>query len=103
MVLEKVVMPFLEHREGRQVRSIKNSTKVKVNRINNIMIKKINDNSVRVCCGGKGCPVVEKQPDGRYKVTDDDGNVIIIKAEELELMGDAVKTIGGSDDTLICG
>ena len=38
-----------------------------------------------------------------FKVTDDDGNVIIIKAEELELMGDAVKTIGGGDDTLICG
>ena len=41
------------------------------------MIKRINDNSVRVCCGGRGCPVVEKQADGRYKVTDDDGNVII--------------------------
>jgi len=103
MVLEKVVMPFLEHREEKQVKSIRSVIEVKVSSINKYMIKKINDNSVRVCCGGKGCPVVEKQPDGRYKVTDDDGNVIIIKAEELELMGDAVKTIGGGDDTLICG
>lgn len=68
------------------------------------MIKRINDNSVRVCCGGRGCPVVEKQADGRYKVTDDDGNVIIVKSEELELMGDAVKTLNkDSDDQLICG
>ena len=96
-------MLFPVHLDVRQVKSIKNVIEVRVNRINTIMIKRINDNSVRVCCGGKGCPVVEKQADGRYKVTDDDGNVIIIKAEELELMGDAVKTIGGSDDTLICG
>lgn len=66
------------------------------------MINRINDNTVRVCCGGRGCPTVEKLDDGRYKVTDDDGNTVIIKQEELVLMGDAVKTIN-NDDELICG
>lgn len=59
----------------------------------NIMIKKETENKVRVCCGRKGCPTVEKLEDGRFEVTDDDGNKIIVKQEELSLMGDAVNTI----------
>ena len=66
------------------------------------MIKRLTESSVRVCCGKQGCPVVEKIDDDHYKVTDDDGNAIIVKKEELKLMGDAVTTIDG-DDQLICG
>lgn len=66
------------------------------------MIRRLSDNVVKVCCGKNGCPEVEKMEDGRYKVTDDDGNVIIIKKDELKLMGDAVNTLDG-DDQLICG
>ena len=59
------------------------------------MIKKNNDNpnKVTVCCGRKGCSTVEKLEDGRFLVTDDDGNQIVVKQEELSLMGDAVSTI----------
>jgi hypothetical protein len=68
------------------------------------MIKKHNNNpnKVTVCCGRKGCPTVEKLDDGRYKVTDDDGNEIIVKQEELSLMGDAVQTIN-EDQQLLNG
>ena len=66
------------------------------------MIKRLTESSVRVCCGKQGCPVVEKIDEDHYKVTDDDGNAIIVKKEELKLMGDAVTTID-CDDQLICG
>ena len=58
------------------------------------MIKKEGENKVRVCCGKKGCPTVEK--------LDDDGNTIIVKKEELQLMGDAVRTIN-EDQQLLNG
>ena len=66
------------------------------------MIKRLTESSVRICCGNAGCPVVEKIYDDHYKVTDDDGNTIIVKKEELKLMGDAVNTIDG-DEELLCG
>ena len=66
------------------------------------MITRLTDNSVKICCDGKGCPVVEKIDDNSYKVTDDNGNTIIVKKEELKLMADAVTTLN-STDQLICG
>ena len=66
------------------------------------MITRVSDNSVRICCGKQGCPVVEKVDDDHYKVTDDDGNTILVKKEELKLMGDAVNTIDGNEE-LLCG
>ncbi len=48
---------------------------------------------VAVRCGRDSCPTVEKLEDGRFLVTDDDGNQIVVKQEELALMGDAVNTI----------
>lgn len=69
------------------------------------MIKKNENNpkKVTVCCGRKGCPTVEKLDDDSYKVTDDDGNTIIVKKEELQLMGDAVRTINEGDQQLLNG
>ena len=64
------------------------------------MIKRLTESSVRVCCGKAGCPVVEKIDDDHYKVTDDDGNAIVVKKEELKLMGDAVNTIDGDQQLL---
>tara|TARA_R110001583_G_scaffold163485_1_gene315594 strand:+ start:135 stop:335 length:201 start_codon:yes stop_codon:yes gene_type:complete len=66
------------------------------------MIKRLTENSVKVCCGRTGCPVIEKIDEDHYKVTDDDGNAIVVKKEELKLMGDAVNTIDG-DQELLCG
>ena len=66
------------------------------------MITRLSENSVKVCCGNSGCPVVEKIDDEHYQVTDDEGNTIVVKKEELKLMGDAVNTIDG-DEKLLCG
>ena len=66
------------------------------------MIKRLTENSVKVCCGRSGCPVIEKIDEDHYKVTDDDGNTIVVKKEELKLMGDAVNAIDG-DQELLCG
>ena len=66
------------------------------------MIKKLTENSVKICCGKQGCPVIKKIDDDHYKVTDDEGNTIVVKKEELKLMGDAVTTIDG-DEKLLCG
>ena len=62
------------------------------------MIKRLTENSVKVCCGRQGCPVIEKVD--HYKVTDDDGNTIVVKKEELKLMGDAVNTLDGDQQLL---
>jgi hypothetical protein len=66
------------------------------------MIKRLTENSVKVCCGRTGCPVIEKIDEDHYKVTDDEGNTIVVKKEELKLMGDAVNAIDG-DQELLCG
>ncbi len=57
------------------------------------MIIPVNKNSVRLCCDGKGCPVVEDLNNGTVKITDDDGNTIVVKKEEALLISDGVKTI----------
>jgi len=58
------------------------------------MIKIINDNSVKLCCKGRGgCPVVTELQDGMVEITDDFGNKIIVKKDEALLISDGVKTI----------
>ena len=66
------------------------------------MIRKLDDNTVKVCCSLNGCPTVEKIDEVYYKVTDDSGNSIVVKRDELELMGDAITTIN-EDQQLING
>jgi hypothetical protein len=65
------------------------------------MIKQESANSVRLCCNGKGCPVVTKGDDGFVTITDDFGNTIKVKTEEAELISDGVKVLGGQK--VICG
>lgn len=54
---------------------------------------RLNDNSVKLCCKGKGCPVVTELADGMVEITDDFGNKIVVKKEEALLISDGVKTI----------
>lgn len=65
------------------------------------MIKRINDNSVKLCCNGSGCPQVTDIGDGMVEIIDDDGNKIVVKREEAELISDGVKSI--NDQKLILG
>ena len=67
------------------------------------MVKILSDNSVQLCGRGKCCPIVTKREDGKYEVKDDYGNTVIVQKEELELVADAVKTLDGTPETLICG
>ena len=60
------------------------------------MIIRETENSVRLCCNGKGCPIVEDLGNGNVKITDDHGNSITVKKEEANLISDGVKTLGES-------
>lgn len=62
---------------------------------------RIDDNSVKLCCNKKGCPVVTDLGDGFVTIQDDDGNVVKLKKEEAVLIGDGVKTI--DENRLILG
>ena len=53
------------------------------------------DKTVRLCCGKKNCPIVTDIGDGMVEITDDDGNKIVVKKEEAELISDGVKTLDG--------
>ena len=65
------------------------------------MIKRINDNTVKLCCNGKGCPTVTDLGNGMVEIVDDDGNKITVKREEAALISDGVKTL--NEDKLILG
>ncbi len=68
---------------------------------NYTMIIKLNDNSVKLCCQGNGCPVVTDLGNGTVEIKDDDGRIIVIKKEEAALVSDGVKTL--DDKKLILG
>lgn len=65
------------------------------------MIKRISDNSVKLCCNGNGCPVVTDIGEGLVEITDDNGNKIVVKKEEASLISDGVKTL--DKENLILG
>lgn len=65
------------------------------------MIIRENNNTVRLCCGKKGCPLVTDLGNGLVEITDDNGNKIVVKAEEAALISDGVKTLKG--EKLILG
>lgn len=59
------------------------------------MIIRENTTTVKLCCNKRGCPLMEDLGDGRVKITDDDGNTIIVKKEEAILISDGVKVLEG--------
>ena len=46
---------------------------------------------VRLCCGGKGCPVLKKTDGDRVSIKDDFGNEIDISLEEARLIAEAIE------------
>lgn len=65
------------------------------------MIKRLTDNSVKMCCGKNGCPVMTDLGNGNVEITDDDGNKIIIKKDEAKLISDGVRTL--NNESLLLG
>ena len=56
---------------------------------------RINSNTVKMCCSKIGCPTMEDLGNGTVRITDDDGNEIVVKKEEALLLSDGVKTLNG--------
>jgi hypothetical protein len=48
---------------------------------------------IKLCCGGKGCPTIEKKGKTHVVITDDYGNQITIKNDEAKLISDALKEL----------
>lgn len=68
--------------------------------INGIRLK---NNTEAVLCGNKiCCPTLKKLPDGRYLLTDDDGNSVILTKEQAQLMSNGVAVLENNEQ-LICG
>ena len=65
------------------------------------MIIREDNNTVRLCCGKKGCPTVTDLGNGLVEITDDNGNKIVVKQEEAALISDGVRTLKG--EKLILG
>ena len=40
---------------------------------------------IKLCCGGRGCPVLEVN-DNKLTITDDDGNIVTMTKEQAELI-----------------
>jgi len=58
------------------------------------MLKRTGDNVV-LCGRGKCCPEVKKIDEDTYEITDDDGNKIRVKKDNLTLIPDAVSILEG--------
>lgn len=62
------------------------------------MIIKENENSVRLCCGGRGCPAVTLLDDGRFEIHDDYGSSVVVKSDEMALMTKAAYELTNNTD-----
>lgn len=65
------------------------------------MIKRENKNTVRLCCGKKGCPTIEDLGNGMVRITDDFGKDVTMTKEEAAIVSDGVKVLNG--EKLILG
>ena len=48
---------------------------------------------VVLCCNGKKCPTVRKIGDGKIRIKDDYGNVVVMTAEQAKLIPNALKEL----------
>jgi hypothetical protein len=62
------------------------------------MYKKESDNTIRICCGKKGCPTVTDLGNGKVLIKDDDGKEVIMTAEEAKALSQGVHILESGDD-----
>tara|TARA_Y100000310_G_scaffold344569_1_gene458019 strand:+ start:257 stop:415 length:159 start_codon:yes stop_codon:yes gene_type:complete len=48
---------------------------------------------IKLCCGGRGCPTIEKKNIEEVIITDDKGNQITIKINEAKLIDKALNDL----------
>lgn len=64
---------------------------------------KLNPNgSVKLCARKSCCPILEDLGNGLVKITDDNGNSIIIDKTQARLINDGLNLIDNSSSQLLC-
>jgi len=51
------------------------------------------NNEIRLCCGGKGCPIVKKVNAQTVEIKDDAGNRVTLSINEAKLLPKALKEL----------
>jgi len=51
------------------------------------------NNEIVLCCGRGKCPILRKTTANLYEIQDDDGNIVSIKKDQLELIAEAIKEL----------
>lgn len=51
------------------------------------------DKVIKLCCGGKGCPTIQKKNNKEVVITDESGAQVTISIEEAELIHKALKEL----------
>ena len=51
------------------------------------------NNEILLCCRGKGCPRLKKVPQNKVRITDDDGNHIVLDTDQALLIAQAIKQL----------
>ncbi len=63
------------------------------------MYKREPNNTIRICCGKKGCPTVTDLGNGTVLIKGDDGGETVMTAEEAKALSKGVQILeSGSDD-----
>jgi len=57
-----------------------------------VIIKFKMSKKIKLCCGGRGCPTIEKEG-SNVIITDDEGNKVIITEEEANLISSALEEL----------
>ena len=69
--------------------------------MNNIL--KLNPNgSVTLCARKTCCPVMEEISATQVRITDDNGNSIIINKDQAALINDGLKVLNSKEQQLLC-
>ena len=64
---------------------------------------KLNPNgSVTLCARKTCCPVMENLGNGKVRITDDEGNSIIIDKTQAALINDGLSVLGRNSQELLC-
>lgn len=66
-------------------------------------LKKMDNGSIQLCCGGNNCPTVMKIDETTVEITDDFGNKIQVKPGQAKLISDAVKALNNEQSELLLG
>lgn len=66
-------------------------------------VLKLNPNGSVILCARKTCcPVMEEVDEYRVRITDDNGNSIIVNKEQAALIGDGLKVLESKEQQLLC-